>query len=158
VAALVVEHYRAKPLLQIRWIGTRDIARLTVVAVLVRLALAEQTYGSVGLLTAAGLTNDQLRQLFAVVLAAMALGLGTTLALMTPPRIPYLIMAACLAIAIGAGHYAHSNNLTRPAQLMWSQALIAYGTMLFIGPALAYGFMRMLQHGPGHLVTFIVLF
>jgi hypothetical protein len=30
--------------------------------------------------------------------------------------------------------------------------------MLFIGPALAYGFLRMLQRGPDHLVTFIVLF
>ena len=59
VAAVVVEHNRARPLLQTKWIGTRDIARFAVIAVLVRLALAEQTYGSVGLLTSAGLTNDQ---------------------------------------------------------------------------------------------------
>ena len=67
-------------------------------------------------------------------------------------------MAACLAIALGAWLDAQGNNLTRPPQLMLSQALLAYGTMLFIGPALAYGFLRMLERGPGHLVTFIVLF
>src|SRR6185369_12562841 len=126
--------------------------------VLVRLALAEQTYGSVGLLTSAGLTNDQLRTLFAWVLLAMALGLVTTVLTLTPPRIPYLIIAASLAIALGAWLDTHSTNLTRSPQLIWSQALIGYGTMLFIGPALAYGFLRMLERGPAHLVTFIVLF
>ena len=41
---------------------------------------------------------------------------------------------------------------------MWSQGFIAFGSALFIGPALAYGFLRMLERGPAHLVTFIVLF
>lgn len=158
VAAILVEHNRARPLLQTHWIGSLDIARFAIVALLVRLALAEQTYGAVGLLTSAGLTNDQLRGLFGWVLLAMALGLGTTLATLTPARIPYLIIAASLSIALGAWLDTHATNITRPAQLVWSQALIAYGTMLFIGPALAYGFMRMLEKGPGHLVTFIVLF
>jgi hypothetical protein len=158
VAALVIEHNRARPLLQTKWIGSRDIARFAIVALLVRLALAEQTYGSVGLLTSAGLTNDQLRTLFAWVLLAMALGLATTVLTLTPPRIPYLIIAASLAIALGAWLDTHSTNLTRSPQLIWSQALIGYGTMLFIGPALAYGFLRMLERGPAHLVTFIVLF
>jgi hypothetical protein len=158
VAALVIEHNRARPLLQTKWIGTRDIARFVIVAVLVRLALAEQTYGSVGLLTSSGLTNEQLRTLFVWVLVAQALGLATTLTLLTPQRIPYLLMGATLAIAVGAWLDTHSTNVTRPHQLIFSQALIGYGTMLFIGPALAYGFLRMLEKGPGHLVTFIVLF
>ena len=158
VAAILIEHNRARPLIQTHWIGSLDIARFAIVALLVRLALAEQTYGAVGLLTSAGLTNDQLRGLFGWVLLAMVLGLGTTLLTLTPARIPYLIIAAALFIALGSWLDTHSTNITRPAQLMWSQALIAYGTMLFIGPALAYGFMRMLEKGPGHLVTFIVLF
>jgi len=158
VAAFLIEHNRERPLIQTRWIGTRDMARFAIIAVLVRLALAEQTYGAVGLLTSAGLTNDQLRGLFAWVLVAMVLGLGVTLATITPPRIPYLIMVAALTIALGAWLDTHSNNITRPAQLIWSQALLAFGSMLFIGPGLAYGFLRMLEKGPGHLVTFIVLF
>ncbi|MBU1375072.1 MAG: MFS transporter [Alphaproteobacteria bacterium] len=158
VAALVIEHNRARPLLQTKWIGSLDIARLAIVALLVRLALAEQTYGAVGLLTSAGLTNDQLHTLFGFVLLAMAIGLAVTLATISPDRIPYLIIAASLIIALGAGLDTSATNLTRPAQLIWSQALIAFGTMLFIGPALAYGFLRMLERGPSHLVTFIVLF
>jgi len=158
VAALLIEHYRARPLFQTRWVATRDIFRFAIVALLVRLALAEQTYGAVGLLTSMGLTNDQLRGLFAFVLLAMALGLGVTLATLAPDRIAYLIITAALVIALGAGLDTNATDLTRPAQLMWSQALIGFGTMLFIGPALAYGFLRMLERGPSHLVTFIVLF
>lgn len=158
VAALVFEHYRARPLIHTRWIGALDIARFALVALLVRLALAEQTYGAVGLLTSAGLINEQLRALFGVVILAMGLGLGVTLATITPARIPYLVIAATLFIALGAGLDAQATNLTRPAQLMWSQGFIAFGSALFIGPALAYGFLRMLERGPTHLVTFIVLF
>lgn len=158
VAALVIEHNRARPLLHTKWVATRDVARFAIVALLVRLALAEQTYGAVGLLTSAGLNNDQLRALFGFVLLAMAAGLGVTVLTLTPARIPYLIIAASLVIALGALLDSQATNLTRPTQLMWSQGLIGFGTMLFIGPALAYGFMRMLERGPSHLVTFIVLF
>src|SRR5262249_52411716 len=64
-AAVVVEHRRTNPLLQVRWLGTLPLIMFATVVLLVRLALAEQTYGSIGLLTASGLTNDQLRLLFA---------------------------------------------------------------------------------------------
>lgn len=52
-AAILIETHRRRPLLQIDWLTSADIMRFAVVALLVRLALAEQTYGSVGLLTLA---------------------------------------------------------------------------------------------------------
>jgi hypothetical protein len=88
----------------------------------------------------------------------MVLGLTTTLLTLTPARIPYLIISASLLIALGAWMDTHSTNVTRSPQLIWSQCLIGFGTMLFIGPALAYGFLRMLERGPAYLVSFIVLF
>ena len=63
-----VERRRLQPLLLTQWIGSRAILRYLAIALLVRFALAEQTYGAVGLLTATGLNNDQLRGLFTVVL------------------------------------------------------------------------------------------
>jgi hypothetical protein len=36
--------------------------------------------------------------------------------------------------------------------------LLGFGTTLFIGPALAYGFLRMLERGPTHFVSVVVLF
>jgi hypothetical protein len=67
-------------------------------------------------------------------------------------------MAASLFIAWGAWIDTSSTNLTRPAELYFSQALIGFGTTLFIGPALLFGFIRMLKRGPAYLVSLIVVF
>src|SRR5262249_3183146 len=60
----------------------------------------------------------------------------------------------CLAAFLDS----HSTSITRPQQLYFSQSLIGFGTTLFIGPALAYGFLQMLKRGPTHLVSLIVVF
>lgn len=157
-AVALLEHLRPDPLLQLKWIGSYEIVRFAAVALVVRLALAEQTYGAVGLLTAGGLTNDQLHLLFAIVLVAMALGIVTAALTVSESRLRYQVMIAALIIALGAWLDTDATNVTRPPQLYLSQALIGYGTTLFIGPALVFGFLRMLRRGPDHLVSFIVLF
>jgi hypothetical protein len=157
-AVALLELLRPDPLLQLRWIGSYEIVRFAAVALVVRLALAEQTYGAVGLLTAGGLTNDQLHLLFAIVLVAMALGIVTAALTVSESRLRYQVMIAALIIALGAWLDTDATNVTRPPQLYLSQALIGYGTTLFIGPALVFGFLRMLRRGPDHLVSFIVLF
>jgi hypothetical protein len=156
--AFLIEHNRARPLLQTRWIGTRDIVRFAAVALLVRLALAEQTYDAVGLLTSGGLTNDQLRVLFAIVAGAMVLGIVTAALTLSEQRLPYQVLTAALIIALAAWLDSHANNLTRPPQLYLSQALIGFGTTLFFGPTLVSGFLRMLSRGGDHFVTLVVLF
>lgn len=156
--AILVESFRARPLLQLEWLGSAGILRFAAVALLMRLALAEQTYGAVGLLTSGGLTNDQLRTLFAIVLGAMVLGIVTALATIKPERIRIQVIVAALFIAAGAWMDSHATNQTRPEELYLSQALIGFGTTLFIGPALAFGFMRMIQRGPTFFVSLVVLF
>jgi hypothetical protein len=155
--AAVHEHHRERPLLQTRFIATRDILRFAAVALLVRLALAEQTYGSVGLLNAGGLNNDQLHVLFGLVVLSMAAGMVVAMFALTPARLPWLIIAATLMIALGAGLDSQANNLTRPEQLYFSQALLGFGTTLFIGPALAFGIVRVLQR-PEMFITTLVVF
>lgn len=158
VAALAIEHNRAQPLLQTRWLGSVTILRFIAVALLVRLALAEQTYGAVGFLTSGGLTNDQLHMLFLLVLLSMLLGIAVACVTVSERRVPYQVFAASVAIAAGAFLDGESNSITRPEQLYASQSLIAFGTTLFIGPALAYGFLQMLKQGGTHLVSLIVIF
>jgi len=154
----LIEARRSTPLLHLEWIGSAGILRFAAVALLMRLALAEQTYGAVGLLTSGGLTNDQLRILFAIVIGAMALGIATAALTLHAERIRYQVMTAALIIALAAWLDAHATNLTRPGQLYFSQALIGFGTTLFIGPGLAFGFLRMLERGPEYFVSLIVLF
>src|SRR5262249_46366396 len=158
VLAWLLEIRRSRPLVQYAWLGTAAILRFAVVALVVRFALAEQTYGSVGLLTSGGLTNDQLRLLFAVVAVAMVAGTAAAALTLSQQSPPWQIMAAALIIATGAWLDAHSNNLTRPEQLYVSQALIGFGTTLFIGPALLSGLVQMLARGPEDFVSVIVLF
>ena len=158
VLAWLLEIRRTRPLVQFAWLGTAAILRFAVVALVVRFALAEQTYGSVGLLTSGGLTNDQLRLLFAIVAVAMVFGTAAAALTLSRQSPPWQIMAAALIIAAGAWLDAHSNNLTRPEQLYVSQALIGFGTTLFIGPALLSGLVQMLARGPEYFVSVIVLF
>ena len=156
--AACIEWYRERPLIQLRWIGTGEILRFVFVALVVRLALAEQTYGAVGILTSGGLTNDQLRILFALVVAAMVIGMLVAAAIFSEKRLPKLVFAAALFIALGAWIDSSATNLVRPPQLYLSQMLIAFGTTIFMGPALIYGFLRVLRLGANYLVTFIILF
>jgi len=158
ILAWVVEIHRRRPLMQFAWLGSADIVRFAIVALVVRFALAEQTYGSVGLLTSGGLTNDQLRTLFAIVAVAMLAGTAAAALTLSPQRVPWQIMVAALIISVGAWMDAHSTNLTRPEQLYFSQALLGFGTTLFIGPALLSGFQRMLSRGPDYFISIIVLF
>lgn len=156
--AIIIERHRAKPLLQLQWLGTRDIIRFALVAIFMRVALAEQTYAAVGLLTSGGLTNDQLRPLFAIVVVGMVLGVACAALSLSERRLPYQVAFAALLIATAAWLDSDITNLTRPRQLYLSQALLGFGTTFFVGPALVYGFIRMFSQGANHLVTFIVLF
>jgi hypothetical protein len=157
-AAIVIERHRSKPLLFLEWIGSAVILRFAAVAMLMRIALTEQTYGSVGLLASSGLNNEQLRTLFLVVLGAMVLGVAVAAFSLQPYRIRQQVIVAALIIALGAWLDSQATNLTRPHELYLSQALLGFGTTLFIGPTLAFGFLRMLERGPAFFVSIVVLF
>jgi len=156
--AVLVESHRAHPLLQLGWLSGVDILRFAAVALLVRLALAEQTYGSVGLLTSGGLINDQLRTLFTIVAVAMVLGTLCAALTLSEERLPWQVLIASLIIALGAWLDSGATSVTRPPQLYLSQALLGFGTTLFIGPALVYGLLRVIRGGADFFVSFVVLF
>jgi MFS family permease len=156
--AVLIERNRSKPLLYLEWMGSAGILRFAAVAMLVRIALAEQTYGSVGLLASSGLNNEQLRTLFIIVTGAMLLGLVIAGLTLSEHRVREQVIVAALIIACGAWLDSHATNQTRPEELYLSQALLGFGTTLFIGPALAFGFLRMLQRGPAYFISLVVLF
>ena len=156
--AIAIEAVRERPLIRIGWIGTREFLGLTAIALLMRLALAEQTYGAVGLLTAGNLDNDQLRELFGWVIVSMLAGIVACVLTLSEKALPKQVIVASLAIAAGAWMDSHANNLTRPEQLYLSQSLIGFGTCLFIGPTLAHGVLKVIRLGPDYFVTLVVVF
>lgn len=157
-AGILFERARTNPLLETSFLTSGAIVRLAFVAVSVRILLSEQTFGSIGLLGSVGLGPDQFQMLFVVILLASIAGTAVSVLTFNPDQLGRPIMLACALIAIGAFMDAGSTDLTRPANLYVSQALIAFGALLFIGPAALTGIARMLLAGAQNFVSWVVLF
>jgi len=158
VAGIAVEHRRSNPLLQTRWLSQWVIIRIALVAISIRILLAEQNVGSIGLLTSLGMGVDQFQTLYIIVTLASLAGLATAVVAFRPQYPARLIQIACLLIATGAFLDSGATNLTRPENVYFSQALIGFGALLFIGPAMGIGVSRTLLAGPQNFITWIVLF
>lgn len=158
LAALAIEHGRTNPLLNTRWLASADIIRFTVVTVMARIVLSEQTYGAVGLLTVLGQNNDQLIVFFLIIFAATVVGVAASAVTIDVERLTHPIMLAIGLVAVAAFIDSHSTNLTRAPELYATQALIAFSAAFFLGPALLFGMTRALAQGKGHIISFIALF
>lgn len=156
--AFVIEYYRARPLIDLRFLGGGDLIRLILAILLLRVVLSEQTSGSVGFLQQMGVGLDQLHSLFWVILIAMIAGTTASALTLNMEKLYKPIAIALGLIAIGAFMDSHATVLTRPGNLMISQALLAFASALFIGPALMIGIVQVLTKAPQNLVSFIVTF
>jgi MFS family permease len=156
--ALIVEHLRANPLINTRWLATRELVRLMLVAASVRVLLSEQAFGSVGLLNVVGMLNDQMITLNLIIVGASLAGLMTAVVTLRPTDVATPINIAVALIAVGAFMDAFSNNLTRPSSFYLSQAIIGFASLLFLAQAILIGFARALLTGGKQFISFIVLF
>ncbi len=156
--AAVLELNREKPLIDLRWLLSREVLHFAAVLVLFRLMLAEQTAVAGNFFQIMGLQNDQLMGLYGVVALATLAGGLVCAAVMKPGREPGLHMIALLFIGVGAWLDSRATNLTRPEQMYLSQAMIAVGGSLFLPPAIASGFTMALRKGPQYILSFIVVF
>ena len=158
VTALILEHYRKNPLINTRWLGTREIVRLMFIAASVRILLSEQSVGSVGLLTVMGVMNDQMIMLNVVIVIASLAGMLTAMFTFNPKNVGRPITLSILLIVIASFMDASSTNLTRPDNFYVSQALISFASLLFMAQAMVIGISRTLLSGPQNFISFIVLF
>ncbi len=157
-AAIVVEHHRANPLLNTRWLGSADIVRFTIVIVMARIVLSEQTYASVGLLTILGQNNDQLVPFFLIIFVASVAGVIASAVTLDVERLGHPIMLAIGLVAVAAWFDSYATSLTRAPQMYVTQAIIGFSATFFLGPALLFGMTRALKEGAGHIISFIALF
>ena len=156
-AAVCVEHNRANPLLNIRWLTNANIVRVALSLLLVRIVLSEQSVGAVGFLRAVGLDNDQMQTLFAWVLAATIAGIVVSALTVNVAHLVAPQVIALLLMALGAWLDAHASNQTRAEQMYLSQSLLAFGGTLFVGPSLISMIFTVVGN-PGALISFSVLF
>jgi MFS family permease len=156
--AFTIEHYRANPLLNTRWLASRDILRFALVAVLTRAVLSEQNVGAFGLLSVLGMGSDQLVGLAWVILLATIAGTVVCALTLDPLFLGRPILIALGLITLGALLDSGSTSLTRPHDMYLSQALLGFAGAMFVGPAMIIGLNRALQQGPGHFVSFYTLY
>ena len=158
VAAAIIELNRSAPLIDIRWLTSKEVLHFMGVLLIFRIALSETTTGAYGLFQVIGLAPEQTRIMWTVVLVtSIAAGLFCAL-LMKPGREPFIHGAALLLIGIGAWMDSNSTALTRPEQVLISQTLITAGGALFLPPALASGLMSALKKGPNYILSFVIVF
>lgn len=157
-AAFIVEHNRANPLLNTRWMGSAAVLRFAIVAAAMRVLLSEQNYGASGLLTVVGMGQDQLIGFYGLVTIATIVGLAVSLLMLNPMRLLEPVLISCALIAIAAFLDTDATNLTRPAQLYITQAMLAFAAIYFIGPTMMGGILQALARGPSHIVSFSAVF
>jgi hypothetical protein len=93
-----------------------------------------------------------------VVTLASVAGLAVSLATLKPQDLLRPVVISLALIAVGAFMDADASNLTRPAQLYLSQALIAFAALYFVGPMMMTGILRALAKGPSHIVSYSAVF
>lgn len=155
--AAMVEHGRANPMINMRWLANGELAKLAASVLLIRICLSEQSVGAVAFFQQLGMTNDQLGTMSMMVLAGCVSGIVISALTINPARLAQPLIVAVALIAIGAFMDARATSLTRPPQMYLSQFLIGLGSTLFIAPAMLSGVGKVISQ-PKNLISFIVLF
>jgi MFS family permease len=155
---VVVELNRKEPLLDIAWLTSPPMLHFLGVLLLFRVALSEQASGALALLTQLGLAPYQLTTLWTVILIASVGASAFCTLILKPGREPLIHAVALVMIGTGAWMDASATSLTRPGDILVSQALIAAGGGLFLPPALSAGFINALSKGPNYITGFIMVF
>ncbi|QUS35037.1 MFS transporter [Falsirhodobacter algicola] len=158
VIAATIELHRKDPLIDVRWLASPAILQLTGALIVFRIVLAEQTSGAPGFYIALGLQNQQMQGMFWMIVAVTILGGLVSAVILKPGREAAIHSAALIMIVVGALIDSHTTSLTRPAQMMFSQGLIAFASAIFLPAAMASGLMTALRRGPLYILSFVIVF
>ena len=157
VSAIVLEHNRANPLINTRWLSSGAIVRLGIVMIMMRVVLAEQNTGAIGFLQQVGLINDQLHGLALAIVSGVALGIAASALTLKPAHFSWPIVISLLIMMVASLMDAHANPLTRPHDMYLSQFLLGFSSSFFMAPAMLLGIGSVVAQ-PKNLVSFVVLF
>ncbi len=155
---VLIELHRKVPLIDIRWIASKEIVHFAAILLVFRLVASEQSTIATNFYQQLGLQFEQVATLYWIILAAAIAGGLLCAVLMNPQHAESVHVLALGLLATGAYMDSQATSLTRPEQMYLSQAMIASGTALFLPPAMARGFKAALAKGPSYILSFIVIF
>ncbi|MGO2996996.1 MAG: MFS transporter [Moraxellaceae bacterium] len=156
--ALWIETHRKNPMLQVRWMRSRNIIAFTITGAVMRILLSEQNVGAAGLLASLGYGRDQLITFYAVIIAASVLALVISIFSTNPMDLRRPVIFAVALIAIGSWMDTGVSINSAPYMFYFSQFLIAFAAVYFMGPLVFEGFLRAIASGPAYIISFSVIF
>ena len=157
-AAFLIEHNRANPMLHTRWMTSKDIVIFASTGALMRVLLSEQGFGAGGLLTTVGMINDQLVTYYWIITGATFIGLVVLIARLDTSDLQRPLLVALALIAVAAFVDTQAGLLSRPENFYWTQAMMAFAGIYFIGSAMMEGLLRALAQGMQYIISFIAVF
>lgn len=156
--ALWIETHRKNPMLQVRWMRSRNIIAFTITGAVMRILLSEQNVGAAGLLASLGYGNDQLITFYAVILAASVLALVISIFSTNAMDLRRPVIFAVALIAVGAWLDTGVSLNSAPYMFYVSQFMIAFAAVYFMGPMVFEGMFRAIANGPAYIISFSVIF
>ncbi|MER2164976.1 MAG: MFS transporter, partial [Psychrobacter alimentarius] len=156
--ALWIETHRKNPMLQVRWMRSRNIIAFMITGAVMRILLSEQNVGAAGLLSSLGYGNDQLITFYAVILSASTLALIISIFSTDAMDLRRPVIFAVALIAIGSWMDTSVSINSAPYMFYLSQSLIAFAAIYFMGPLVFEGFLRAIASGPAYIISFSVIF
>ena len=155
---VVLELPRKMPLIDLRWVFSKENMHMAGILLLFRVVSSEQTTTAANFYMQLGLLNDQTQAMYAIILLASVAGGLVCTVLMLTRYVETAHVLALVLIAGGAFLDSQSTSLTRPEQMYLSQAMVAAGAARFLPPVMAKGFAAALARGTTFLVNFLVIF
>ena len=156
--ALWIETHRKNPMLQVRWMRSRNIIAFTITGAVMRILLSEQNVGAAGLLANLSYGNDQLITFYAVILAASVLALVISIFRTNAMDLRRPVIFAVTLIAVGAWLDTDISLNSAPYMFYVSQFMIAFAAVYFMGPMVFEGMFRAIANGPAYIIRFSVIF
>jgi len=153
-----IELPRQLPLVDLRWLLSKENLHMAGVLLLFRFVSSEQSTTAANFYQQLGLLNDQTQSLYGIILLSSIAGGLLCMLLMLSRHVETAHILALIFIAAGAYMDSQSTSLTRPAQMYLSQGMIAAGAAMFLPPVMAKGFGAALAKGLSYVVNFLVIF
>lgn len=156
--AMIREHRRGHPLLQIEWMTSRQFLMLIFVVVFERIGLAEQTTGVRGLMASLGFDSDQLHALSIASLLGQVGGVTLLARFFKPERAGWVMLGCLLATAAASWTDGGRNGFATPQDVLVTQFVIGGASVVFVASGLLFMVGKVMASGPHNLVTMIVMF
>ncbi|UTO28272.1 MFS transporter [Bartonella harrusi] len=158
VMAIIIELNREKPLIDLRWLFSKEIVQSVLILLVFHVFLLERSTLAAEFFNLFGLSNREVMPMYLAVILGALLGGGICVFFLRAGCEDYFYLVSLGCLALGTYLDSHVNQFTCPQDMMLSQGLISFSYTLFLPAALFKGFVISGEKGPRYVLSFITVF